>query len=202
MNEDSDTNPRCPRILFTDDEIKSFYRPWSKALVVKVLERTFSFAAVKRRLENLWARNGNIQVSDASNSFFLVRFADPSDYQRAGFQGPWKVAVTRIGNNIGKTVRLDLATTEGARGRYDRVCVEIDISKPLLGKYMIDDHTYLVDYESLENICFACWFYGHKIDSCQVNHQHVPKPTLPEAEVHVQSSTPTGEAGEWTTVQR
>ncbi|CAN1154517.1 hypothetical protein LINPERHAP2_LOCUS20053 [Linum perenne] len=113
-----------------------------------------------------------------------------------------QVAVTRIGNNIGKTVRLDLATTEGARGRYDRVCVEIDISKPLLGKYMIDDHTYLVDYESLENICFACWFYGHKIDSCQVNHQHVPKPTLPEAEVHVQSSTPTGEAGEWTTVQR
>ncbi|CAN1180943.1 Putative ribonuclease H protein At1g65750, partial [Linum perenne] len=125
-----------------------FYRSWSKALVVKVLERSFSFGAVKRRLETLWARNGEIQVSDASNSFFLVRFADSNDYQRAAFQGPWKifdyyfsvarwspyfneeeplktllmwvrlpklpihffnqVAITRIGDCIGRTVRLDL----------------------------------------------------------------------------------------------
>ncbi|CAN1334533.1 hypothetical protein LINPERPRIM_LOCUS36440 [Linum perenne] len=33
------------------------------------------------------------------------------------------LAVTRIGNYIGKTARIDLATTEGARARYARVCV-------------------------------------------------------------------------------
>ncbi|CAN1732203.1 hypothetical protein LINPERHAP1_LOCUS1527 [Linum perenne] len=147
MNEDSEPNPRCPKINFSENEIKSFYRPWSRVLVVKVLERAFSFSAVKRRLESLWARNDNIQVSDASNSYFLVRFSD-ADYQRAAFQGPWKVAVTRIGNCIGRTVRLDLETSEGARGRYARVCVEVDISKPLLGKYMIDNPTFFVEYES------------------------------------------------------
>ncbi|CAN1800809.1 hypothetical protein LINPERHAP1_LOCUS22698, partial [Linum perenne] len=79
------------------------------------------------------------------------------------------VAVTRIGNYIGKTVRLDLATAEGARARYARVCVEVDISKTLLGKYMIDNRTFLVEYESLEKICATCGFYGHKADGCPLN---------------------------------
>ncbi|CAN1191316.1 hypothetical protein LINPERHAP2_LOCUS40986 [Linum perenne] len=178
MQEDSEPNPRCPKVTFSEDEIRSFYRPWSKALVVKVLERSFSFGAVRRRLESLWARNGQIQVSDVSNSFFLVRFADPEDYRRAAFEGPCHLAVSRIGNYIGKTVKIDLATSEGARARYARVCVEIDITKPLLGKYMIEDRTFLVEYESLENICGDCGFYGHKLGACP----HV-QPPIPEAAV-------------------
>ncbi|CAN1163739.1 hypothetical protein LINPERHAP1_LOCUS28754 [Linum perenne] len=192
MMDNQEANPRCPRIAFTDEEIKTFCKPWSKALVVKVLKKSFSFLAVKRRLEFLWARSGPIQVSDLDNSLFLVRFAQENDYKAAAFGGPWKiydfyiavaqwspsfseedpfkmiltlarlpklpiqyfnqVAVERIGNYIGKTVRLDLATAEGARGRYARVCVEVDILKPLLGKYIIEDRVLKIEYESLENM--------------------------------------------------
>ncbi|CAN1819269.1 hypothetical protein LINPERHAP1_LOCUS28665 [Linum perenne] len=56
------------------------------------------------------------------------------------------LVVERIGNHIGRTVRLDLATKEGARARYARVCVEIDLSKPLLGKYIIDNRVFYVEY--------------------------------------------------------
>ncbi|CAN1120716.1 hypothetical protein LINPERHAP2_LOCUS372 [Linum perenne] len=158
MLEDVEVDPRCPKISFSEEEVRNFYRPWSKALVVKVLEKTFSFQTVKRRLEILWARSGQIQVADAANNFFLVRFSDPDDYQRAAFGGPWKIydyyfsvarrsssfneendfktiltwvclpklpihyfnnlAVSRIGNHIGKTVKIDMATTEGAKGRF------------------------------------------------------------------------------------
>ncbi|CAN1162280.1 hypothetical protein LINPERHAP2_LOCUS24412 [Linum perenne] len=137
-----------------------------------------------------------------ANSFFLVRFSEDDDYQRALFDGPWKIfdyyitvarwtpdfsdeapiqkimtwvrlpklpiqffnrlAVERIGNHIGKTVRLDMATSEGARARYARVCVEVDLSRPLLGKYVIEDKVYLFEYESLDNICYSCGLYGHK----------------------------------------
>ncbi|CAN1145343.1 hypothetical protein LINPERHAP2_LOCUS14625 [Linum perenne] len=41
-----------------------------------------------------------------------------------------------------------MATTEGARGRFARVCVEVDISKPLVGNYMIEDRILNVEYES------------------------------------------------------
>ncbi|CAN1176766.1 hypothetical protein LINPERHAP2_LOCUS32719 [Linum perenne] len=157
-------------------------------------------------MESLWAKAGRIQVSDMANSFFLVRFSENDDYQRAAFGGPWKiydylisvscwspsfienepikkiltwvrlpklpihyfnqVAVNRIGNYIGRTVRMDLATSEGARGRYARLCMEVDVTKPLLGKYMIEDKELFIEYESLANICFSCGVYGHKEELC------------------------------------
>ncbi|CAN1141085.1 hypothetical protein LINPERHAP2_LOCUS12257 [Linum perenne] len=113
------------------------------------------------------------------------------------------LAVTRIGNHIGRTVRLDLATTEGARARYARVCVEVDISKPLLRKYMIDNRIFYVEYESLENICFSCGFYGQKLDACpssivanEVTPSDAPTTTVPEP------SGPEGDIGGWRTIQR
>ncbi|CAN1763200.1 hypothetical protein LINPERHAP1_LOCUS8726 [Linum perenne] len=175
-----------------------------------------------------------------ANDFFLVRFSDSTDYQRAAFDGPWKiydyyisvsrwspafneeepirtiltwvrlpklpihyfnnVAVTRIGNYIGKTVRLDLATTEGTRARYARVCVELDLTKPLLGKYIIDNRILRIEYESLENICFTCGTYGHKLDRCPTMAAPKPKSPLPEPS----SIPPTheGDTGEWMTVCR
>ncbi|CAN1166149.1 hypothetical protein LINPERHAP2_LOCUS26571 [Linum perenne] len=206
------------------------------------MEKSFSFIAMKRRLEFLWARSGAIQVSDMTNSFFLVRFASNDDYARAAFEGPWKIydyyiavsqwspsfnedepiksiltwvrlpklpihyfnslAVSRIGNFIGKTVKLDLATSEGARCRYARVCVEVDLTKPLLGKYMIEDRVLKIEYESLENVCFDCGCYGHKIGDCpQVSNDSEVEKVTPTAE----ESTPVSEdqvTGEWMTVQR
>ncbi|CAN1801921.1 hypothetical protein LINPERHAP1_LOCUS23160, partial [Linum perenne] len=187
-------------------EITAFYKPWSRALVVRVLEKLFAFLTIKKRLEYLWAKSFHIQVADLSNDYFLVRFSEATDYQRAAFNGPWKIfdyyitmaqwtpdfneeepltklltwvrlpqlpihffnttTVTRIGNHIGRTIRLDLATAEGARARYARVCVEVDVSKLLLGKYMIGDRVFHVVYESLENLCHACRTYGHKADAC------------------------------------
>ncbi|CAN1142686.1 Transposon TX1 uncharacterized 149 kDa protein [Linum perenne] len=207
MQDDEQSNPRCPRVSFSKDEIRSFYKPWSKALVVRVLERNFSFITIKRRLESLWAKSGSIQVTDAPNAFFLVRFSDQDDYKRAAFGGPWKISVTRIGNHIGRTARLDMATSEGARSRYARVCVEVDISKLLLGKYMIYNRVFYVEYESLENISFTCGFYGHKLDSYLSNEtadvacKESGPVASPEPEVTV-TSCPEGGAGCWMTIQR
>ncbi|CAN1140479.1 hypothetical protein LINPERHAP2_LOCUS11890 [Linum perenne] len=52
-SENVPVNPRCPKIQFSEEEVKSFYRPWSRALVVKPLEKTLSFITMKRRLEFL-----------------------------------------------------------------------------------------------------------------------------------------------------
>ncbi|CAN1126647.1 hypothetical protein LINPERPRIM_LOCUS5847 [Linum perenne] len=188
MQEDSDPNPRWLKVSFSENELRSFYRSGSKALVLKVLERTFSFGAVKRGLETLWAKNENIQVFDVANSFFLVCFANSEDYHHASFGGPWKLfdfyfSVARwtpslneeeplktiltwvrlpklpihyfnhLGvTNIGKTIILDLETSEGPKAQYVRVCVEVDISIPLVGKYMIENRTFYVEYESVKNI--------------------------------------------------
>ncbi|CAN1170307.1 hypothetical protein LINPERHAP2_LOCUS28919 [Linum perenne] len=113
-----------------------------------------------------------------------------------------RLVVTRIGNLIGRTVRLDLATTKGARAPYARVCVDVDLSKPLLGKYVLDDRTFLIEYESLENICFSCGLYGHKLDSYTLKD----KPSTTEEVKNAETATPTAprasDAGQWMTVSR
>ncbi|CAN1826386.1 hypothetical protein LINPERHAP1_LOCUS31522 [Linum perenne] len=204
---DQVVDPRCPKIVFSKEEIKRFYQPWSKALVVKVLEKSFSFLTIKYRLKSLWARTGMIQVSDMSNNFYLVHFANGDDYSTAAFGDPCSLAFTRIGNVIGRTVRVDLATSEGARCRYARVCVEIDLTKPLLGKYMLEDRVFKIEYESLENICFDCGTYGHRSEQCkdisspqaseagQVSKMASPMPEVPN------SSTEDPATGDWMVVQ-
>ncbi|CAN1185569.1 hypothetical protein LINPERHAP2_LOCUS37626 [Linum perenne] len=112
------------------------------------------------------------------------------------------MAVHRIGNAIGRTVRLDLATLEGSRCRYARVCVEIDLTKPLLGKYMIEDRVLKIEYESLENVCVECGIYGYKRESCVIANvqkkvtEPITKPTEPEPTIADQDT------GDWMIVQR
>ncbi|CAN1140736.1 hypothetical protein LINPERHAP2_LOCUS12042 [Linum perenne] len=94
-------------------------------------------------------------------------------------------AVERIGNHIGKTIRLDLATEEGARARYARVCVEVYLSRPLLGKYIIEDRVFYVEYESLDNICFSCGIYGHKDDALkEVLDDAMGKSSMPKGKAN------------------
>ncbi|CAN1830982.1 hypothetical protein LINPERHAP1_LOCUS33040 [Linum perenne] len=114
-----------------------------------------------------------------------------------------RLAVTRIGNCIGKTVRLDLATEQGARARYARVCVEVDLSRPLLGKYMLENRTFFVEYESLENICVNCGHYGHRLNDCP-SHKPQPEeePVSTEAEDIPVPTTTDAVTGEWMIVAR
>ncbi|CAN1125177.1 hypothetical protein LINPERHAP2_LOCUS2764 [Linum perenne] len=71
-----------------------------------------------------------------------------------------------IGDRIGKTVRIDHTTLEGSRGNFARICVEVDLSKPLLSKYRLRRRVRRIEYEGLHTICFNCGCYGHKIENC------------------------------------
>ncbi|CAN1169821.1 hypothetical protein LINPERHAP2_LOCUS28623 [Linum perenne] len=86
--------------------------------------------------------------------------------------------------------------------RYARVCVEVDLSRPLLGKYVIEDRTFFIEYESLDNICFSCGLYGHKKEGCKPvdTEEQVDPPTEEAASEKVCS--PEGVSGSWMTVKR
>lgn len=43
----------------------------------------------------------------------------------------------KIGSKIGRPIRVDQATSLVSRGKFARICVEVDISKPLLAKFML-----------------------------------------------------------------
>ncbi|CAN0916193.1 hypothetical protein LINGRAHAP2_LOCUS29582 [Linum grandiflorum] len=75
-----------------------------------------------------------------------------------------KIAVERIAGLVGHSVRADVSTTTRERTRYACACVDLDLSKPLLGKYELGNKEYEIVYESLAMICTRCGLYGHVSD--------------------------------------
>ncbi|CAI0412097.1 unnamed protein product [Linum tenue] len=89
-----------------------------------------------------------------------------------------KEAAMKIGGYLGKAVRVDRATELGARGKYARVCVEVDLTQPLTSQFRIEGVKYLVQYEGLEDLCTNCGTYGKSTGRCQC----VPRETEMETE--------------------
>ena len=62
---------------------------------------------------------------------------------------------------------VDYNTEEAQRGRFVRVAVEVNLSKPLISHFTIDGRVQRVEYEDLPLICFQCGKYGHTSDLCK-----------------------------------
>lgn len=64
--------------------------------------------------------------------------------------------LVKIGKAIGNPLRIDANTHLATRGKFPRICVEVDLSKPLVPVVLVDGHLQRVEYESLFTICFHC----------------------------------------------
>ncbi|XP_052113885.1 uncharacterized protein LOC127744992 [Arachis duranensis] len=77
--------------------------------------------------------------------------------------------LSKIGNVIGRTLKVDTNTADKRRGKFARLCVELNLAEPLVGQYSINGVKYKVEYEGLHLICFDCGKVGHDKTSCPRN---------------------------------
>ena len=75
-------------------------------------------------------------------------------------------ALRTIASAIGRPVRFDVVTEEVERANFARVCVEVDLTSPMIKEIWIKDHWHLVEYENLHLICSSCNCYGHVTRDC------------------------------------
>ncbi|KAK2442272.1 zinc ion binding / nucleic acid binding protein [Trifolium repens] len=71
-----------------------------------------------------------------------------------------------IGDRISETVKVDRNTLFQERGKYARVCVEVDLNKPLLAMFELKGKIYKVEYEGLHMLCRFCGKFGHYVEGC------------------------------------
>ncbi|KAI9117152.1 hypothetical protein K1719_011318 [Acacia pycnantha] len=71
-----------------------------------------------------------------------------------------------IGNMIGRIIKIDRSTSIYDKGAFARICVEIDLQRPLLPAFMVFGETKQLVYEGLHLVCFGCGLYGHDQKAC------------------------------------
>ncbi|XP_028788085.1 uncharacterized protein LOC114744065 [Neltuma alba] len=85
-----------------------------------------------------------------------------------------KKYIWRLGDMIGKTIKVDMHTIANIdeskakveRGRFARICVELDLQKKLVPRIICTSALYNVEYEGLGLICFSCGRYRHRKEAC------------------------------------
>ncbi|KAJ6684536.1 hypothetical protein OIU79_014813 [Salix purpurea] len=117
---------------------------------------TFNF--LRDRLLRRWQLKGPMTLIDLENNFFIVKFLLEEDMK---FD-----VLEKIGNLIGLTVKVDPCTMSQSRGKFARICVELDIFKPLTLFIEVEGRTYGVVYKGIQMMCFKCGHYGHGRDNC------------------------------------
>lgn len=71
-----------------------------------------------------------------------------------------------MGRRIGTPLRIDVSAASADRGRYAKLCVEINLSKPLFSKFRLRGKIKRIEYEGIHVICFTCGRYGHRKEDC------------------------------------
>ncbi|GMP38549.1 hypothetical protein CsSME_00009752 [Camellia sinensis var. sinensis] len=72
-----------------------------------------------------------------------------------------------IAKQIGKPLKIDLTTTMATRGRFARVCIEVDLHKPLCPRFLLGKKSYNIEYKSIHSFCFFCDRINHRKEFCK-----------------------------------
>ncbi|KAJ9185325.1 hypothetical protein P3X46_004971 [Hevea brasiliensis] len=200
---DDDYDLKCSTIRASQMEKRLMSEPWRKTLIIKVLGRKIGFSYLQKRLKQLWALKSPIDMIDLVNGFFMVRFSNETEDDHVLFGGPWmfadhylivrewqanfdpeyavidkalyysKIFLMRVASKIGRPIKVDETTLNASRGKFARICVEVDLSKPLL-----------FQYEGIHLICFQCCCYGLRQDTCTKAFTDLDPDAVIGVEVH------------------
>ncbi|EOX93798.1 Uncharacterized protein TCM_002733 [Theobroma cacao] len=119
-DDESDSNQtpcvggNVPRVCFTKEEKQAMRSPWRKALTVKLLGK--------------WVSNFNPSLDKINKIIVWIHFSGlPTEYYN-------NLLLSRMGIHVGGVIHIDRNIVEALRGRFARLCFELDLTKSLLSK--------------------------------------------------------------------
>ncbi|XP_052111479.1 uncharacterized protein LOC127742780 [Arachis duranensis] len=162
--------------ILNEAALKALRHPWWDTLIVKLLGRKISLPVLSRRLEIMWEKQRSIEVINIAIRPWKPNF-NPIE-ATVDTIATWvrllglaieyydEEILKKIGNVIGQTMKVDVNTADKSRRKFARICVQLDLTTPLVAQCSINGVKYGVEYEGLYNICFACGMVGHEQNNC------------------------------------
>ncbi|XVF84443.1 hypothetical protein PTKIN_Ptkin17bG0037200 [Pterospermum kingtungense] len=107
-----------------------------------------------------WSPNFDFTIDSTERVLVWVRFPClPIKYYDQEF-------LMKVSGKIGKPVRVDTPMSVISKGKFARLSIEVDITKPLLAKFKFRRRVRKIEYEGFYLVCFNCGVYSHRHDNC------------------------------------
>ena len=114
-----------------------------------------------------------------------------------------KEALLHIGSGLGPVLRVDVNTANGTRGRFARICIQLDLEKPLARTVRVVKAKVAVIYEGIGMLCFQCGKIGHRKEWCPCRISEDSGHMLPEqSPPNKEEEDKTNGFGPWMLVSR
>nr|POF22549.1 hypothetical protein CFP56_67924 [Quercus suber] len=128
----------------------------TNALIVKVFGKAVGYHFLISRLEpNFMAKTAKLSAI----AVWIRLPGLPIEY--------YEPSVLRdIGLAIGPVLRIDTQTVTEVRGRFARLCVQVNFDKPIIKLIKIGSIRQPMQYEGINALCFSCGHVSHKTEGC------------------------------------
>ncbi|KAL8170157.1 hypothetical protein V2J09_021961 [Rumex salicifolius] len=128
-----------PSVTIAPEVLQALVDVWKSSVIVKPLGKFVPFHIIERN----WSPSFNPYQDVITSSSAWVRINNlPFLFNEEG-------VLMREAAGIGVPIKVDMKTLFTSKGRYDRVCVELDLTKPLKGTIRIEGVKYILDFEGL-----------------------------------------------------
>ena len=107
-----------------------------------------------------WEADFHPQTAKISTTTIWIRLEQlPIEYYHPEF-------LKHVGKKLGRLLKVDAITNAAIRGRYTRVCVQINMANPLPKCVKIGSFWQDIVYENLPMLCYRCSRLGHREPQC------------------------------------
>ena len=106
-----------------------------------------------------WEPNFKPSTASVSSVAVWVRFPElPIEYYEPSM-------LHDLGQIIGHVLRIDTRMAFESRGRFARICVQVNFANPLIKIIKVGCVKQPIQYEGFNSLCFSCYRVGHKMES-------------------------------------
>ncbi|XP_072062284.1 uncharacterized protein [Arachis hypogaea] len=89
VDKQGDTQTPC--VDFTEEAKLCLAEPYREALVIKVLDKNYSYTALSHKLWMIWRIKGGFDLLDVGFGYFMVKFDAGEDRDKVMLGGPWLI---------------------------------------------------------------------------------------------------------------
>lgn len=87
------------------------------------------------------------------------------------------IILEKIGNTIGRLLKVDTCTSSILRGRYAKLCRELPLEEHIIPFIHIGSHKQHIQYEDENFLCKNCGRLGHVAAKCEIKKTMRTVPT-------------------------